>query len=252
MKNQYFGDRNDYRKYGLLRALAEASGLRLGVCWMMTTDDGSTDGKFRDYLSQPATWRSFDPTLYDGLREIAGVRSVEAIEATALLDGARFVKTIVPDHAARRREWFAEAIATLAECSLIFSDPDNGIEVRSCPPGHRKSSKFVAWRELEEAARRGHSLVIYQHFPRRERRSFHRRAREHSRVANRRNRLRVRHAIRRLLRRGSACSRVCARGGDAAHSRAMAGRAAADCVWRLTSCAKVPAPLPAFRRGTNQ
>jgi hypothetical protein len=172
MKNQYFGDRNDYRKYGLLRALAEAAGLRLGVCWMMTADDGSTDGKFREYLSQPAKWRSFDPTLYDALREIAGMRSVEAIEATSLLDGARFVKAIVPDHAVRRREWFAEAIATLAECSLLFFDPDNGIEIRSCPPGRRNSSKFVAWHELEEAARHGHSLVIYQHFPRRERRSF--------------------------------------------------------------------------------
>jgi hypothetical protein len=102
----------------------------------------------------------------------SGVRSVEAIETTLLLGDARFVKTIVPDHATQRREWFASASATLAECPLIFFDPDNGIEVRSCPPGRRNSSKYVAWHELEEAFRRAHSLVIYQHFPRRERHAF--------------------------------------------------------------------------------
>ena len=46
MKDQYFGDINDYRKYGLLRAVVCTSGLRLMVAWMLTPDDGSTDGKF--------------------------------------------------------------------------------------------------------------------------------------------------------------------------------------------------------------
>ncbi|MDO8501594.1 MAG: hypothetical protein Q7S20_07100 [Gemmatimonadaceae bacterium] len=50
MKHQYFGDVNDYRKYGLLRILQQASGLRLGVCWMLTPDDTRTDGKFVAYL----------------------------------------------------------------------------------------------------------------------------------------------------------------------------------------------------------
>ena len=30
MKNQYFGDVNDYRKYGLLRCIAEAPACRSG------------------------------------------------------------------------------------------------------------------------------------------------------------------------------------------------------------------------------
>jgi hypothetical protein len=41
MKDQYFADINDYRKYGLLRILGE--GLRVGVCWMLTKPDGSGD-----------------------------------------------------------------------------------------------------------------------------------------------------------------------------------------------------------------
>jgi hypothetical protein len=44
MKNQYFGDINDYRKYGLLRMLQSSGGGRLLVAWMLTPDDGSRDG----------------------------------------------------------------------------------------------------------------------------------------------------------------------------------------------------------------
>ena len=36
MKNQYFGDVNDYRKYGLLRLLGRAGKVKIGVCWMLT------------------------------------------------------------------------------------------------------------------------------------------------------------------------------------------------------------------------
>jgi hypothetical protein len=41
MKNQYFGDINDYRKYGLLRMLHSTGDGRLLVAWMLTPDDGS-------------------------------------------------------------------------------------------------------------------------------------------------------------------------------------------------------------------
>ena len=45
MKDQYFGDVNDFRKYGLLRLLTLQDGLRLGVCWMLTAPDGRPDGR---------------------------------------------------------------------------------------------------------------------------------------------------------------------------------------------------------------
>src|SRR5689334_17138573 len=46
MKHQYFGDVNDYRKYGLLRSIQKEAGLRVAVCWMLTPNDGRSDGKF--------------------------------------------------------------------------------------------------------------------------------------------------------------------------------------------------------------
>ena len=53
MKNQYVGDIGDYGKYGLLRFLA-SHGIKIGVNWYLTENDGSTDGKFTTYLKNPA------------------------------------------------------------------------------------------------------------------------------------------------------------------------------------------------------
>jgi hypothetical protein len=39
VRNQFFGDINDYHKYGLLRALSGDGDLKVGVCWMLTPDD---------------------------------------------------------------------------------------------------------------------------------------------------------------------------------------------------------------------
>lgn len=44
MKHQYFGDVNDYRKYGLLRTLAKDD-IHILINWMLTPNDGSADGR---------------------------------------------------------------------------------------------------------------------------------------------------------------------------------------------------------------
>lgn len=66
MKDQYFGDINDYILYGLLRCFGEA-GLSIGVCWMMTPSDGRADGRKIQYLTNSKRWRSYDPNLFDTL-----------------------------------------------------------------------------------------------------------------------------------------------------------------------------------------
>jgi hypothetical protein len=172
VKDQYSGDVNDYRKYGILRALAEA-GLSLGVCWMLTPDDGRTDGKHTSYLFQPARWRRLDPALFDALAGIvASRRCVAAVEQSGVLGSAAFFSEQVPDRAPERETWFDNSLAALAGRDLIFFDPDNGLEVASVPYGRVNSSKYLYWREVARAWQNGHSLLIYQHFPRRERSAF--------------------------------------------------------------------------------
>jgi len=110
VKDQYFGDVNAYRKYGLLRAFSRAG------------------------------WN--------------------------LVPGATYFEAQLEDSLEARIRYFNGAWETFARCDLIFFDPDNGIEVQKTLLGRRGSAKYVYWDELKEAWDRGHSLLVYQHFPR--------------------------------------------------------------------------------------
>ena len=175
MKNQYFGDVNDYLKYGLLRILSGWGRREIAVCWMLTPDDGRSDGQFIGYLEQPERWRRYDPALFDALRRNVNERSQRGIrlaETGDVLPATRFFGRIVPEDSDARRRYFVDFWHTAAGCELVFFDPDNGMEVRSTPYGRRNSVKYLYWRELQEAIRRGHTALVYQHFPRVKRDDF--------------------------------------------------------------------------------
>ena len=175
MKDQYFGDVNDYRKYGLLRALVAGDNLRLGVCWMLTQPDGRTDGKFLAYLEQSNKHRHRDPALFDWLSDVVGNerdRRTARIEASALLGQALFQPKLLGDQVHEREAYFAECTGLFSDCDLVFFDPDNGIEIKSVPRGRRKSCKFVYWDEVSNTFLSGVSVLIYQHFIREERDRF--------------------------------------------------------------------------------
>ena len=169
MKNQYFGDINDYRKYGLLRILTKREQIKTAVCWMLTPDDRRGDGGFTSYLEQPDKWCHFDPLLFDHLREMVqtqNLRDVRGAETSVVLPSCRFAPGFLPDDADGRARYF-EAFKDLAGgCDLVFFDPDNGIEVDTKPVGRKDSSKYLYWCEIGRFWEAGHSLLIYQHFPR--------------------------------------------------------------------------------------
>jgi len=172
MKDQYFGDVNDYRKYGLLRVLAREAKIRIAVCWMLTESDGRSDGRFTEYLGQPENWEALDPELFRFLHRtvvVEGVRSVATIEGSSLLPDARFWSPLLPDDAGGRGIWFDRFWRHAAGSDLVFFDPDNGLEVPSKRRGSRDSNKYLYWSEVEAAAARGHSVLVYQHFPREKR-----------------------------------------------------------------------------------
>lgn len=178
MKNQYFGDINDYRKYGLLRALQSSGDGRLLVAWMLTPDDGGRDGRFRTYLEASATWATYDPDLFAGLSGLlrsSPQPSVSLIEGSGLLPRACYHSAVVPDKRQERDAWRDDLLRTASGVDLVFVDPDNGIEVPSKPVGRKGSSKYVTWREVQALWDAGCSLLIYQHFRREPRDAFARR-----------------------------------------------------------------------------
>jgi hypothetical protein len=175
VKNQYFGDINDYRKYGLLRLLTNRGEIKTAVCWMLTADDGRGDGGFIGYVEQRRKWRNFDAPLFDRLHELVltqNLRDVRGAETSSVLPASRFAPGFLPDDSDGRARYFDAFVDLARGCELVFFDPDNGIEVKSKPYGRKDSSKFLYWREIERLWSAGHSLLIYQHFPRVKRDAF--------------------------------------------------------------------------------
>lgn len=174
MKHQYVGDINDYRKYALLRALSAGGTNRIGVCWMLTPDDGGTDGGKLSYLAKPDEFRGYDPELFDVLASVSAEpdqRRLSEIEASGIVPGATYFNEQLPDDFAGRLMFMKRAREGLADAELVFFDPDNGMET-SLPKGRKSSSKFVYLDELSTFYRMEKSLLIYQHFPRVERAAF--------------------------------------------------------------------------------
>jgi hypothetical protein len=175
VKNQYVGDINDFRKYGLLRTLSREGEIRTGVCWMLTPDDTRNDGQFISYLGTPRAWQAYDPVLFDHLaacvREPEG-RNIGCIEEGGILPNTLFHSEILRDSLVERRRYFAEMHARFADRDLVFFDPDNGLEIKSCLTGRKNSGKFLYWSELVDTYAAGSSVLVYQHFIRENRDRF--------------------------------------------------------------------------------
>ena len=169
MKNQYFGDVNDYKKYSLLRLLGNEGRLATTVCWALTPDDGRTDGSKVGYLGRPEEWRSFDPVVFDHLRTSvveSGDRRVAVIEKQGVLSNCWFFSDLLPADSENRDVFFARLRDFARGTDLVFLDPDNGLGVASAPRGSRNSSKYVYPDEISQTFGQGHSILVYQHFPR--------------------------------------------------------------------------------------
>ena len=106
MKDQYFGDINDYRKYGLLRAIIRAGRLRILVAWMLTVDDGSTDGKYTLLICQHFIREKrldFIQRMLKTLRSATPGSFVEAFSTSHVV----FLMALRPEH-----QGFHKAIVT--------------------------------------------------------------------------------------------------------------------------------------------
>ncbi len=171
MKDQYVGDINDFEKYSILRGLAEAARLPLVVCWMLTEPDRTGEGAKTDYLEDPDRFRHLDPHVFDRLKSVvkSGNRTTAEVETSGVLEGATFVQDLLEDDEASRSALFQSLQREAQAPSLVFFDPDIGLAGKNLRKGNRRSSMYLFDDELAIAFERGHSLVVYQHFPREQR-----------------------------------------------------------------------------------
>ncbi|HEX7929205.1 MAG TPA: hypothetical protein VF678_16535 [bacterium] len=167
MQNRYAGDIGDYVKFAILRALAP--GHRVGIAWWLFPDEGhNDDGKHVGYLSdKKEQWESFDPYLFRALKSIvnSGQRNVAALEKSALLADACYAFDPIPRADQERQGWFSALKAKLAGCSIVFVDPDNGLQ-----SDNKKvplSPKSIALDELAALSGDSRTLIVYHHQTRR-------------------------------------------------------------------------------------
>lgn len=169
MKNQYVGDIHDYVKYGLLRQLTGLGEVTTSICWMLTEDNDRQDGRNVKYLGEIDKWGNFDPDVFKSLRRQVyelNHRAVKDVEEGQLLPNSRFFTDILTDDASQRKSYFTNLLKFTKGSNLVFFDPDNGLDVKSVPYGEKNSHKYVYQEELKRFFSTGHSLLVYQHFPR--------------------------------------------------------------------------------------
>ena len=172
MKNQYVGDVGDFGKYSMLKAFSEA-GIKIGVNWYLTENDGSNDGKFTNYLGNEGMRRRCHE-VFDALKIIAFKpdKSVYDVQNSGIIPRAIYYDDLLkiegtpPEREYKRNTWFFKSMDELKEADLIFMDPDNGL-LESNDASKLGAEKYVLPDEVEMYYNAGHNVVYYCHKGRR-------------------------------------------------------------------------------------
>lgn len=181
MKNQFVADKNDYFKYGILRAISDKFAQPIGLWWMLTSDDAGNHGNNLAYLNNTKLFRPADEKLFNILTNIINgfiandplTRNVGKIEQSEILQNALYwpheKMPIQPTKRSKKsddilKDPYSRAIDLremkkyFSNCPVIFADPDNGIEVKTA-----SKERHIRWNEISNLYEDGHSLIIYQH-----------------------------------------------------------------------------------------
>lgn len=179
VRHNFVNDIGDYAKYALLRALC-ASGqppIRLGVIWYLTEHvERNNDGRKRAHLLT-AGWDQLDPDLLTRLRRIENSLqdqdqlNLDLIEASGVLPpSTTYFSEPIPrvlgptrQRGSERAAWSERARKAVADCDLVFLDPDNGLEVRSVAITSPFAGKYTTVAEIAALLDSGAGVVLYQH-----------------------------------------------------------------------------------------
>lgn len=150
----------------MIRHLLIDGGLSVAVNWMLNPNQGQPNPSRTKYLKEPRQWGKYDPLVFDYLADQVlghGIRNVSAMSTGSPIEACTFYSSSVPTGGQQRDVWHNEFLAKANGCSVVFYDPDTGIERKSSTGAKRR--KFVLWDELCDALHSGFTLLIYQHRP---------------------------------------------------------------------------------------
>ena len=175
MKNQHFGDIDDYGKISLLRFLSE-QGVSVAVNWYLTPDDGEPDAGQIAYLEDVGLWK-YDPRLYLYLKDIVTVkkvRMVSELEKSGLLSQARYYQNVIEDprdysKSERddvRAQWHRKGLEILIGADLVYLDPDSGFR-ETKPKKIDDEVKYCYAGEVLDYYKSGSDVCIYSNRGRR-------------------------------------------------------------------------------------
>ncbi|KPQ41767.1 MAG: hypothetical protein MPEBLZ_03685 [Candidatus Methanoperedens nitroreducens] len=181
MKNQYFGDIRDLFKYDLMSRICQENALTDRVLFIpMLTENGKTgDGNKIDYYKAKAG--SKNKALLCCLTNCINNKKRDISEIGHYFNskGMEIYIHHEPFINSERKKYFQKLIkekSQLFSHTLIFLDPDNGLEIKT------SNKKHLLYCEVEELYTKmdvSSILMIYQHFPRESHMEYRsRRARE--------------------------------------------------------------------------
>ena len=181
MQDRYAGDIGDFGKYGLLRALCgedeHGPALRLGVLWYAFEGDAEEspgDGGHTSYVhsERGGRFEACDPELFAIMRAIVcgDARSIAEVEKRGALPSDtlyfsrplkfRGMKPGTPRELKRQR-WIEAAQRAVRAASVVFVDPDNGLETASVGQLTAKGPKYVYHDDLDALLDGRRSVVVY-------------------------------------------------------------------------------------------
>jgi hypothetical protein len=191
MDDWYTGEVGDFLKVGLLRWLVAPSpfgrSYRLGVVRLRLLDEHHDDGTTRAACLDPVSargedFRDLDCDLYDRLHGTAaphdaadaGRHSVSSLAAAGVLphdtlhfdDVLSFADLAPSDRAARivrRERVFHEAMVATERCSLVFVDPDEGLQRDDDSTDRDLADRQASLSEIGRLLDRGQSVVAHHH-----------------------------------------------------------------------------------------
>ncbi len=136
MKNRFYGDVNDYIKYGILDILSKKYD-SIGINWYLTDDRHGKigDGNIDRHIANEKDWKDFNSTIYGKLKNRLqlGHRDIKYCGIDKVFNFKNEFTEQLPDNArqsdyeALRKEWHGRARIHLAKCDLVFFDPDIGV-----------------------------------------------------------------------------------------------------------------------------